>query len=331
MNANRLLTAFFDTQSDAQRAIDRLVQAGIPRSEINLVAGENRGSGAGMTGAGTSSLGASNTATSSSSSYGSPSSANYEDTGFWASLSKLFMPDEDRHTYAEGLRRGGYLVSVHATDAQYAKALDILDDDGTINIDERANSWRSEGWTGYDKTRSTSALGATAGATSRSSATTGTNMGTAAAARSTAATSRDGRTDEVIPIAEERLNIGKREEIAGRVRVRSYVVETPVHEQVNLREEHVSVERRPVDRTVTGAEAAFKDRTIEATEKAERAVVNKEARVTEEVVVHKNAENRQETINDTVRKTKVEVEDDRNRRGTGTTGTTSTSGTRKPV
>ena len=41
--------------------------------------------------------------------------------------------------------------------------------------------------------------------------------------------------------------MGKREVSGGRVRVRSYVVETPVQEQVNLRQEHVSVERRPVD------------------------------------------------------------------------------------
>jgi hypothetical protein len=73
--------------------------------------------------------------------------------------------------------------------------------------------------------------------------------------------------EERIPVAEERLNVGKREVNQGRVRVRSYVVETPVQEQVNLRQEHVSVERRPVDRPVTGKENLFQERTIEATEK----------------------------------------------------------------
>ena len=34
-----------------------------------------------------------------------------ESQGFWASLVDLFMPDEDRHTYTEGLNRGGYLLS----------------------------------------------------------------------------------------------------------------------------------------------------------------------------------------------------------------------------
>ncbi|MDB5545253.1 MAG: hypothetical protein JWO64_2402 [Hyphomicrobiales bacterium] len=288
MNANRMLTAFFDNRTDAEEAISRLVQAGIPRGEINLVEGETRKSGA---------------------------STSYEDTGFWATLSNLFMPDEDRHTYAEGLARGGHMVSVHTTDSQYQKALDILEDEGTINLDDRANEWKSEGWSGYNP------------ASSRSATSAG-GLGAGGLGSSAANTSRARTGEEVIPIAEERLNIGKREEIAGRVRVRSYVVETPVHEDVNLRQERVSVERRPVDRAVGGAEGAFKDRTIEATETSERAVVNKEARVTEEVVLHKDAQTRTESINDTVRKTKVEVEDDRAKRGTGTTGA---AGTRKPV
>ncbi len=43
--------------------------------------------------------------------------------------------------------------------------------------------------------------------------------------------------------------------------------------------------------------------------------MSKEARVTEEVVVRKTAEERTETISDTVRRTEVEVEDERGRTG----------------
>ena len=60
-------------------------------------------------------------------------SENNEGIGFWEALKDLFLPEEDRHTYAEGLRRGGYLVTVQTRDADYARALDILDDEGTIN------------------------------------------------------------------------------------------------------------------------------------------------------------------------------------------------------
>jgi stress response protein YsnF len=96
------------------------------------------------------------------------------------------------------------------------------------------------------------------------------------------------------------------------VRVRSYVVETPVTESVNLREENVHVERRPVDRTATpGDEVLFKDRTIEMEERAEEAVVEKEARVREELVINKQVGERTETVSDTVRRTEVDIEDDR--------------------
>ncbi len=116
---------------------------------------------------------------------------------------------------------------------------------------------------------------------------------------------------EAIPIVEERLRVGKRDTNLGRVRVRSYLVEEPAEEQVTLRQERVRVERRPVDKELTGREDAFH----------EEAVVSKEARVTEEITLRKEAEGRTETVSDTVRHTEVEVEDERGARqrlaGTG--------------
>ncbi|HYI49932.1 MAG TPA: YsnF/AvaK domain-containing protein, partial [Allosphingosinicella sp.] len=125
--------------------------------------------------------------------------------------------------------------------------------------------------------------------------------------------------EEHVPIVEEQLRVGKREVERGGARVRSYVREVPVHEQVNLREEHVSVERRPVGErsAVAGLsgnnEDTFRDRTIEMTERSEEAVVAKEAQVREELVVKKTAEERTEQIDDNVRRTEVEV--DENLRG----------------
>ena len=123
---------------------------------------------------------------------------------------------------------------------------------------------------------------------------------------------------EPVPVVEEQLRVGKRETGHGRVRVRSYVVETPVNEQVQLTEERVSIERRPVDRPVTGADA-FQERSIEAETRGEEAVVSKEARVVEEIGLRKEAETRTETISDTVRHTEVEIEDDTTGGSTSTT------------
>jgi uncharacterized protein (TIGR02271 family) len=303
----RLVTAFFDSRSDAEQAISRLHAAGIARESIRLTPSEQDGG-----------------ATRGTDTQSFPEAS----VGLWESLRDLFLPDEDRHTYAEGLRRGGYLVSVNATDADYERVIDILDDEGTIDIDERSNSWRSEGWTGTSDVGTSDVLsGSTANLTTGSSATSGiaasTGTGLGDAATSTAS-QRATSGDEVIPIAEEGLHVGKRDVSHGRVRIRSYVVERPVSEQVNLREEHVAVERRPASgATQTGTLGGdpFQERTIEVEERSEEAVVSKEARVVEEVVVRKEAEQRTETISDTVRKTEVDIEDERST-GVSRTGTT---------
>src|SRR5204863_2542934 len=95
------------------------------------------------------------------------------------------------------------------------------------------------------------------------------------------------------------------------VRVRTEVAERPVEEKVNLREEHVRVERRPVDRPASEADInrARQAGTIEVREKAEQPVVQKQARVVEEVTVGKEATQRTETVRDTVRRTDVDVEE----------------------
>jgi uncharacterized protein (TIGR02271 family) len=110
---------------------------------------------------------------------------------------------------------------------------------------------------------------------------------------------------------EEQLTVGKREMGHGRVRVRSYVVEQPISQQVNLKDEHVHVERHPVDRPLRPGEGSFQQRTIEAEERREEPVVSKQARVKEEVVVKKDAEQRTEKVSDKVRHTEVKVEDER--------------------
>ena len=140
-------------------------------------------------------------------------------------------------------------------------------------------------------------------------------MQSSAGAKHVAGVTRAANENEVVlPIIEERLAIGKRTVEKGAARVRTSVQEVPVQESVNLREENVTVERRPVDRAVENAPAAFKEGTIEVTEMAEVPVVSKEAHVVEEVVVGKNVTERQQTVSDTVKRTEVDV-DEVNRTG----------------
>jgi uncharacterized protein (TIGR02271 family) len=120
-----------------------------------------------------------------------------------------------------------------------------------------------------------------------------------------------GADDEItIPLVEEELAVGKRTVDQGGVRVYRRVIEIPVEESIDLREEHVVVERNAVDRPVTDADLALQgNQVFELTETAEEAVVGKTAHVVEEVVVGKTASERAEHIHDTVRHTEVEIEE----------------------
>ena len=112
-----------------------------------------------------------------------------------------------------------------------------------------------------------------------------------------------------IPVVEENLNVSKREVERGGARVRSRIIDRPVEESIRLREEHVVVNRRPVDREITDADLkSFRPGEMELTERAEVPVVGKQARVVEEVEIGKNVTEHDETIRDTVRSTDVDVE-----------------------
>ncbi len=288
--ASRVITALFDNLADAERARARLIEMGVGRDQVSIVAQGTGGTAAGTTGGTT------------------VTEQSRKEGGFFEALADLFLPEEDRYTYAEGIRRGGHLLSVRAADENIDRVVAIIEECRPVDIDQRAQEWRSAGWAGWE----TSRQGATGA---------GTGAAGAAGVRATGGTTaesagRGTEREEVIPVVEERLNVGKRDVERGGVRVRSYVVEQPVQEQVNLREERVTVERRPVDQPVSGDPSRLmQEREIEVTETSERPVVNKEAVVREEVVVGKEARERTETVQDTVRRTEVEVEDERTKRG----------------
>lgn len=210
------------------------------------------------------------------------SSADEHPRGFFAALKDMFMPDEDRHAYSEHISRGGYLLSARVDESRADDVCAVLEDSGAIDFDSRQAEWRESGWVG------------------------------AGQAGSVAAHSPDEETGQTIPVVEEQLRVGRREVDRGGVRVRSYVAETPVEEQIELREERVEVERRPVDPRVTGADAdrLFQEQTIELSERAEEAVVGKEAVVREEMGLRKDVDAPTETVRDTVRHTEVDVDDD---------------------
>jgi len=114
-------------------------------------------------------------------------------------------------------------------------------------------------------------------------------------------------TEEVIPLAEEVLVVGKRTVNTGTTRIRRYVVETPVEQQVSLVRERVVVERRrPAANKVSGE--ALTELTIEVVETDEVPVVAKSVQLREEIVVRTERTEHVETVRETVRQEEVEIE-----------------------
>lgn len=121
----RVATAFFDSRDAAETARRDLAEAGFHPDAIVLAGGDRAPA--------------------------DDAPILPEDGGFWHALKEFFIPDQDRYTYAEGLRRGGFVLHVTTEAADYGRALDILDADGAVDIDERERSWKSEGWTGWQE------------------------------------------------------------------------------------------------------------------------------------------------------------------------------------
>jgi uncharacterized protein (TIGR02271 family) len=214
--------------------------------------------------------------------------------GLLGGLAGLGVPDEDANLYAEGVRRGGTLVTVQTDDTMAEQVADIFERHGAADLDERDMEWRQSGWSGFD---------------TNAKPYTTKEIDTYRSAQSTAPRNRTlDQNEAVLPVVEEELNVGKRQVQRGGVRIHTKIEERPVEEQVNLREEQVHVERRPVDRPVDAASGdLFREQSFELTETAEEAVVQKRARVVEEVVLNKDVQERTETVRDTVRRQDVHV------------------------
>lgn len=247
------VVGIFDNQEDARDAMKELIDKGFIQKDIDFSRRQKVNETAAVTAAG-------------------------KAEGIGDQISDFFgnLFGDDAQTasnYSSVARETEAILTVLCdSDERAEQAADILDDNGAVNVNERAAQYSQQ-----------------------NAQTTGT---------------KQTAGEMKIPVIEENLEVGKRTVETGGVRVHSRIVEKPVEETLRLREEHIVVDRRPVNRAATEADFNnLQEGDIELTERAEKAVVGKEARVVEEIAVGKNVEERQETVSETVRKTKVDVEE----------------------
>ncbi len=357
------IVAVYGSRDTAERARDRLIEIGIPSSDIRMSAASDVAGG-----------------TSDLSERHAPH--EHHQGGFWDWLfGRDEVPENDRSWYQSNLREGRTALSVFVRDiGQEDRVADVLEEFDPIDFPEAESAgyerrdryaepldtrgepvarpadaletanpaMRQQGIArglkrllGRGRPRLTvgsrrprprcsgpvseTALGSPE-AWSRRDTVTGTDTGTAGAPigatsttiPGTAAATTDYRgeragmetgKEQVIPVVKEELKVGKRAE-ERRYRIRTYVVETPVERDVTLRDERVIVEHRPVTGEAGLRAEVPQEREFEVVERHEEPVVEKRARNVEEVVVRRDVDERTEKVRDTVRQTRVDVENE---------------------
>lgn len=185
------VTGLFDTYAGARDAVEALEASGVPHRDISLVAnnaqgehdhlgageraseaGEDAGKGAGV-GAAVGGLGgllaglgllaipglgpvvAAGWLASTVVGAGVGAVVGGAAGGLVGALTHAGVPETDAHVYAEGVRRGGALVTAKVADAEAPLARQILNGERAVDLPARRQVYVQEGWTRFDETAPT--------------------------------------------------------------------------------------------------------------------------------------------------------------------------------
>ena len=174
----KTVVALYDDPSDAQRAVQDLVDSGFDRESISILArhveegkatpsGNQAAEGAGIgaaiglvfggVGGLLVGLGALAIPGIGPIVAAGPLIAALTGAGIGAgagaiigALVKLGIAEEEAHMYAEGVRRGGTLVVVQTSDEMATQAANIMDHHNPADMERRVAEWRAGGWTGFE-------------------------------------------------------------------------------------------------------------------------------------------------------------------------------------
>lgn len=177
------ISRLYDNYSDAQAAVTKLEAAGVPHSDISIVAnnsdgwfdgkkdrdgdgvddraeaaGTGAGVGAGIGGAAGLLAGLGLLAIPglgpvvaagwlAATAVGAAAGA--ATGGLVGALTEAGVSDDEAPLYAEGVRRGGSLVTAKVADGDKSRLEAVLDA-SSVNLRNRSAAWQKTGWTGYD-------------------------------------------------------------------------------------------------------------------------------------------------------------------------------------
>lgn len=205
--------------------------------------------------------------------------------GLWRRLFGREIQTYEATVYGRSVQSGGVVLTIRVPESEVAKATRILNAHEAVDLQKRAMQ---------------QGLIANAAAPV---APPPPQPAVMAAGKTTPQTQ-----EEVLRLAEEQLDVGKRVISDGATRIRRFVTVTPVEAQVTLHEEHARVIRRAVSDPNYIRDVDWSDKTIEVTESAEEPVITKSVHIAEEVVIRSEGTDTVKTVKDKIRRQQVEVE-----------------------
>ena len=211
--------------------------------------------------------------------------------GIWHSLFGHDVHEHEAEVYHRAVQMNGVVLAVRVLDREVAHALGILNTARPIDVNDRAIT------SGLAEPARVEAI-----ARKLDSVPLAANQTVAVTPKLAAV------HDEVLRLAEEQLHVGKEMVQTGETRVRRFVTEREVAQDISLHEEHAQIMRRVVNDPKSIVDIDWADRTIHVVETAEHALVSKSARVVEEVELSKIGSDHVETVHEKLRRQQVEIE-----------------------
>ena len=278
--AHEKIVTSYKTLAQAEGAKRSLLKAGYPDSDIDILSGERLES----------------------------EGHDALHPNLWQRLFGDTVDDEQAAVYNEALASGGVVLTLRTDEDQLPRALTILDAHESIDspLQNTPDYQDTSGSVSTVSPSSDPIMTGDPGANlseTQNSALTGNDT----TPLRTSLTG-DESEEEVLRLAQERLEVGKRLVSEGSTRVRRYTITDEVTRDVSLREQHADIFRRDINQPAQPGEVDWSEKTVEVTETHEQPVINKTAQVTEEVVVRTDASERVETISDTVRRQEVDID-----------------------
>ena len=177
----KTITGLFDDYDDAKDAVSELEATGIPNSDISIVANNSKdwydndtskasedaaggaglgalvgGAGGLLTGLGIMAIPgvgpvvAAGWLAATAAGAVAGAAVGGAAGGIIGALTDSGVSESDAHVYAEGVRRGGTLVTAKVDDELVADAEGILGQSSSVDVADRRRNYEAEGWTGFD-------------------------------------------------------------------------------------------------------------------------------------------------------------------------------------